>query len=82
MEELAQFSGNFEDEGMMSFLAGKLGITPEEQVIPGEYAWCHCSYREGIENAELIHIRTKITPVGPKRTKIENYRGLVERGLI
>jgi hypothetical protein len=41
-----------------------------------------CSYREGIENAALIHIRTKVTPTGPKRKKIENYNELVRRGLI
>lgn len=82
MKDMYQFSGNYEDEGMMSFLAGRLGIKPDDEVIPGEYAWCHCSYREGIENAELIHIRTKVTPTGPKREKIHNYRELVKKGLI
>lgn len=55
-----------------------------EPYLPGDFKWCHCSYREGIENAAMIHVRTKInsTPKSPKRTKIENYREMVKRNLI
>ena len=30
----------------------------------------------------MIHIRPKVTPTGPKRPKIENYREMVRRELI
>ena len=73
-------SGNYEDEGIMHRLA-TLAKLPKTK-LSGEHKWCHCSYREGIENAAFIHIRTKITPSGPKRDKIVNYRDLVHRGLI
>ena len=80
--EMLKFDDNYQDEGIMFRLATVAKITQEESTLPGDYKWCHCSYREGIENAALIHVRTKITPAGPKRTKIENYYDLVERGLI
>jgi hypothetical protein len=47
-----------------------------------EQNWNYSSFDEGVENANIIHIRTKIKPEGPKRSKLENYRALVERGLI
>ena len=68
------------DEAIMHRLGSLAKV--ENSALPGEYKWCHCSYRDGIEDAALIHIRTKITPTGPKRTKIENYRDLIKRGLI
>ena len=82
MRELKIFNGGFEDEGMMARLATLAKIPADAEVLPGGFAWCHCSYREGIENSEMIHIRPKITPTGPKRPKIENYREMVKRGLI
>lgn len=78
MVQINNTRGN--DEAIMHRLATLAKIT--DQALPGDYKWCHCSYRKGIENAALIHIRTKITPSGPKKTKIENYRTLVEKGLI
>lgn len=80
IDELTAFNVHFVDEGCMNRLAMLSG--QKFSTIPGEYKWCHCSYREGIENAAMIHVRTKVKPTGPKRTKIENYRDLVERGLI
>lgn len=80
LDELAKFNSAFVDEGCMNRLAFMSG--QRFSTLPDEYKWCHCSYREGIENAALIHIRTKVTPTGPKRKKIENYRDLVSRGLI
>jgi hypothetical protein len=44
--------------------------------------WCYCSYLPNVEDAGFIHMRTKVTPQGPKREKIENYRDLVKRGII
>lgn len=73
--------GNYGDEGLMHRLASLAKINPKGTYFP-DNKWCFCSYREGIENASLIHVRTKIKPEGPKRTKIENYRNLVKRGLI
>ena len=82
MGEMVQFNKGFEDEGMMARLATLAKIPNNAQVLPGGFRWCHCSYREGIETAEMIHIRPKVTPIGPKRPKIENYREMVKRGLI
>lgn len=73
--------GNYGDEGLMHRLADLAKINPTGTYFPDNH-WCFCSYREGIEAAALIHVRTKIKPEGPKRTKIENYRDLVLRGLI
>ena len=82
MNELRTFSGqgNFEDEGSMHRLAMLANI--KQQCLPDDRKWCHGSFEAGIENAALIHIRTKIAPQGPKRDKIVNYRDLVNRGLI
>jgi hypothetical protein len=44
--------------------------------------WNYSSFEPDVEKANFIHIRTKVTPQGPKRHKIENYRELVKRGLI
>jgi len=77
-----EFSGEYEDEGIMHHLATLANFKPSEPYLPNNFHWCHCSYREGIENSEMIHIRPKITPTGPKRPKIENYREMVKRGLI
>jgi hypothetical protein len=82
LKEAVLFSGtgNFEDEGIVHRLVSLAKVKPKS--LPGGFKWCHCSYREGIEKAAMIHIRTKITPQGPKRTKLENYNDLVTKGLI
>ena len=82
INELKAFSGkgNFEDEGSMHRLA-TLAKLPKQQ-LPNDRKWCHGSFEAGIEKSALIHIRTKIAPGGPKKAKIVNYKGLVERGLI
>jgi len=81
--KMQEFNNYLVDEGIMSVLAFYAGMKiNEETVLPGNYKWCHCSYRPGIENAAMIHIRTKTTMTGNKRPKIENYRSLVERNLI
>jgi hypothetical protein len=76
--ELIQFSGNYEDEGIMHRLAVLTKTKPD----PIPRRWSQCSYLPEPEKAAIIHIRTKITPQGPKRTKIENYRYLNEKGII
>ncbi len=81
-DEMKHFSGSGrgEDEGIMHRLA-VLAKLPKTQ-LTGNRIWSCGSFERGIENAAIIHIRTKITPAGPKRPKIENYRDLVKRGLI
>jgi hypothetical protein len=79
---MSDFStGYYYDEGIMHALAVKSKFKPKTPYFKNN-KWCHCSYLPGIEAAGFIHIRTKITPTGPKRTKLENYNDLVERGLL
>lgn len=79
---------SYHDEGIMFGLAGRLGVTESDKEFLGQPIYMdgqgldYSSYDQGIENAKFIHIREKITPTGPKRTKLENYNDLVERGLI
>ena len=65
----------------MHCLAVKAKI-PIEGAYLDEQNWNYSSFDYGVENANIIHIRTKIWPNGPTRPKIENYKALVERGLI
>lgn len=71
----------FEDEGIMHTLAMLSGIrhTPEQYLAR---KWCYCSFLPEVEKAGFIHVRTKITPQGPKREKIDNYNALVEQGIL
>ena len=78
--DMRDLSDNFQDEGAMHHLA-KLANIKKSQ-LSGINKWSHGSFEDGIEHSALIHIRTKITPTGPKRPKIDNYKDLVERGII
>ena len=78
--DMAEFSDNVVDEGIMHRLATLAHL--EKQKLPDDRKWCHGSYEDGIEGAAFIHIRPKIGPRGPKRPKIENYKDLISRGLI
>ena len=71
---------HFEDEGIIHSLAFKSGFNPKNPYL--DKRWCQCSFLPNPENAGFIHIRTKITPSGPKREKIENYRELVSKGIL
>jgi len=71
----------FEDEGIIHTLAVKTKYNPDVPYFNGN-KWCYCSFLPNPQGAGFIHIRTKITPTGPKRTKIENYNALVQRGII
>lgn len=71
---------HFEDEGIMHVLANKAGISAKDTYINPK--WCQCSFLPHPEKAGFIHVRTKITPTGPKREKMENYKVLVEAGII
>lgn len=72
---------HFEDEGIMHTLAYRQGLKCEDKYIL-EQKWCQCSFLPNPENAGFIHVRTKITPTGPKREKLENYNELVSKGVL
>ena len=72
---------HFEDEGIMHTLAYQQGLKCEDKYIL-EQKWCQCSFLPNPENAGFIHVRTKITPTGPKREKIEHYNELVSKGVL
>ena len=71
----------FEDEGIMHTLANFEGLTNQEKYILDK-KWCQCSFLPNPEKAGFIHIRTKITPTGPKREKIKNYQELVDKKIL
>ena len=77
-----EFSGQYEDEGIMHRLATLANFKPAKPYLPNNFHWCHCSYRKGIQSAAMIHIRTKVTPTGPTTLKINNYNNMVRQGLI
>ena len=71
----------FEDEGIMHSLAVLSGILhTKEQYLHRK--WCQCSFLQNPENAGFIHVRTKVTPTGPKRDKMDNYNALVAEGIL
>jgi len=71
---------HFEDEGIKHSLAFKAGFNTRHPYL--DKRWCQCSFLPNPQDAGFIHIRTKITPSGPKREKIENYRELVSKGIL
>ena len=71
---------HYEDEGIMHVLATKAKFKSVKPYL--DKKWCQCSFLPNPEKAGFIHMRTKITPVGPKREKIENYNELVDRGIL
>jgi hypothetical protein len=72
---------HFEDEGIMHTLATKENMSFADDTILDK-RWCQCSFLPNPQDAYMIHIRTKVTPKGPKREKIENYRELKEKGIL
>ena len=71
---------HFEDEGIIHTLAFKSGFKTKTPYL--DRKWCQCSFLPNPESAGFIHIRTKVTPQGPKREKIENYNELVTKGIL
>jgi hypothetical protein len=71
---------HYEDEGIMHILALKQNYKPKNPYMHRK--WCQCSFLPNPENAGFIHVRTKITPIGPKREKIENYNELKSKGIL
>jgi hypothetical protein len=71
----------YEDEGIMHILACKTKFNSKTNYLTGR-KWCYCSYLPEPESAGFIHVRTKITPTGPKQSKLENLYSLVKRNII
>lgn len=73
---------HFEDEGIFHTLTvlGSMYFKESERYIDNK--WCQCSFLPNPEKAGFIHIRTKVTPQGPKREKMENYQALVDQGIL
>lgn len=82
MSEATQFSGNYNDEGIMHRLAVLAGIKNHKTNYLDRQQWNYSSFDEGVENAEIIHIRPKRVQGGKKYPKIENYNYLVKRNII
>ena len=79
---MISFNNNCVDEGIMHHLATMEKLEENENTYLDRQQWNYSSFDEGVDDAYIIHIRTKIKAGGPKRRKIENYKALVERGLI
>ena len=73
---------HFEDEGIFHTLAYKSNLQMNRKDAYMDRKWCQCSFLPNPKNVGFIHIRTKVTPQGPKREKIENYKALVEKGIL
>ena len=84
MEDFRPFNkaNHFEDEGVMHVLAARAGMKLNERSYMKSNLWECGNFEGNVGRCYLIHIRTKVTPKGPKRAKIENYNEMVERGLI
>jgi len=72
---------HFEDEGIFHTLAYRAGYLKNDN-LNLDPRWCYDNYLEDPASAGMIHIRTKVTPSGPKREKIVNYQALVDQGII
>jgi len=71
---------HFEDEGIFHVLAIRAGVNWRGTFLDPK--WCQCSFLPNPQDAGFIHVRTKITPQGPKREKMENYRALVDADIL
>lgn len=84
--EIIQFNNNYEDEGIMHRLAVRANMKVDENTYLTRDLWNKSSFEEDVEEGYIIHIRPKVkkTPgrPAPKRPKIENYKALVERGIL
>ena len=82
ISEVIQFNGNFNDEGAMHRLAVAADFKVKDGIDFDRQQWNYSSFEETVDEANIIHIRPKVKQGGPKKPKIENYKALVERGLI
>jgi hypothetical protein len=81
-EEVKQFSGNYEDEGIMHRLAvrSKMKVSPLTY-LPKDH-WNMSSFEPDLSQARFIHIRPKFKQGGPKVPKMEVYKHLLQEGKI
>ena len=79
---MLEFNRHQEDEGIMHHLATMEKMKETPDVYMDKQQWNYSSFDEGVENSNIIHIRKKTRPGGPKVAKIQNYHDLVARGLI
>lgn len=73
---------HYEDEGAMHRMASLSGLIASDTSLYLSKYWNYSSFEKDVHKAHTIHMRTKIAPKGPKRTKLANYQDLVQRGLI
>ena len=71
---------HFEDEGIMHTLAKMAQISPVNAAIDPK--WCQDSYSPTLQKSGFVHIRKGTGIPGFERTKIENYKILVQKGVI
>lgn len=83
LNEMIQFNNTYHDEGIIhrAFVLAKMKATADTYLDRQQWN-CSSFDEDEIHDANIIHIRPKVKPGGPKRPKIENYRSLVERGII
>ena len=67
---------HYEDEGIMHVYATMANLKFTSNMILDK-KWCQCSFLPNPEKAGFIHVRTKVTPQGPKQEKIKNYNALI-----
>jgi len=80
--EVAQFSGNYEDEGIFHRLAVRAKLSINGNTYLPKDHWNMSSFEPDLSNARIIHIRPKYKQGGPKVPKIDVYENLKKRGLI
>jgi len=80
--EVRQFSGNYEDEGIMHRLAVRLDMPITEETYMPEDHWNMSSFQVRPEVAKIIHIRPKFFQGGPKVDKMLVYDHLKKEGII
>lgn len=81
-EDVIMFGTTYHDEGTMHRLAVKTGMKEDKDTYLDGQLWNYSSFEPDVDRAHFIHIRTKVKPHGPKRSKIENLNALISRGLI
>lgn len=82
LHEMTQFSGNYNDEGIMHRCAILSNFKEKKGIYFDRQQWNHSSFDIGVENAEFIHIRKKLVAGGAKVEKMVAYKDLVDRGIL
>ena len=81
--EMIQFNNSYHDEGIIHRAFVLAQLKADSNTYLDRQQWNCSSFDEDeIHDANIIHIRPKVKPNGPKRPKIENYQSLKDRGII